>query len=178
MKPPRPKGWGKHFLVRLWPHWDSTHVEAKTVVVLAEETQLRFNERLPSTSAQSRCLSQLHMRDAIGTSPSETVASSASNARKHVLWKTSIAITVAVVGFFCWHCSSVAGRARQLSDVEIRQFHEKLNSGNYGQIYDDADDTFRNSGREEELTKFLQAVHDRLGDAGSYTLRTGGTPSD
>ena len=61
-------------------------------------------------------------------------------------------------------------QGRKLSDNGIQQFQAQLNSGQFDQIYDSASDAFRASGNKEDLIKLLQAVHRKLGDAGSYTL--------
>jgi hypothetical protein len=58
-------------------------------------------------------------------------------------------------------CSSgenVAGARRA-----IVQFHARLNSGQYKQIFNDSDAGFKQASSEADMTKLLNAVHTKLG---------------
>ena len=87
-----------------------------------------------------------------------------------MLWKWSIVATIVVLGCFLWQCGSALMTGRELSNAAAQRFHGELNSEQYEQIYDEADAGFRSSGKKEELVKFLQAVHRKLGNAGTQTL--------
>lgn len=91
--------------------------------------------------------------------------------RKRVLWKWSLAATLVLTAILYWRCGTGLLQGKKLSGNGVQQFHALLNSGQYDQIYDGASDAFRASGNKADMIKFLQAVHRKLGDAGSYTLK-------
>ena len=103
--------------------------------------------------------------------------------RKGVMWKWSIGITIVVLAFLMWQCGSAFMAGRKLSNASVQQFHQELNGAEYAQIVDEADEGFRHTGTSrDELMRFLQAVHTKLGNAGesSFTnitvnATTGGT---
>lgn len=86
--------------------------------------------------------------------------------RKGVVWKWSIAITVLVLGFLMWQCGSALLAGSKLSNSAVQQFHDEFNRSEYGQIIDAADEGFRTGMTRDELMRFLQAIHTRLGNAG------------
>ena len=90
--------------------------------------------------------------------------------KKRALWKWSIAATLVLVAVLFWRCGTGLLEGRRLSANGVQQFHSLLNTGQYEQIYDGASDEFRASGNKEDLIKFMQAVHRKLGDAGSHSL--------
>ena len=60
-------------------------------------------------------------------------------------------------------------QGRKLANAAVQHFHERLNAEEYEEIYVDADDGFRAGQSHDELIKFLQAVHRKLGNAGEAT---------
>jgi hypothetical protein len=90
--------------------------------------------------------------------------------KKRVLWKWSIAVTLVLIAILFWRCGTGLIQGRQLSASGVQQFHALLNSGQHEQIYDGASDAFRSGGNKQDLVKFFQAIHRKLGDAGSSTL--------
>jgi hypothetical protein len=101
---------------------------------------------------------------------------------KPVLWKWSLAITIAVLLFLMWQCGSALHEGLGLSNNSVREFHQRLNGGKYEDIYQKADESFTEAGKHDELVTFLKVVHARLGNAGVETLAnmrvnatTGGT---
>lgn len=91
--------------------------------------------------------------------------------RPRILWQWSLAFTIAIFAFIGWQCGSGLIAARTLSNAAVERFHQQLNDGIYGAIYEEADETFRENGRKEQLIDFLGAVHAKLGNAGAPTLR-------
>ena len=89
---------------------------------------------------------------------------------KRVLWKWSLAFTAAALLFLLWQCGSSLYQGRSLANASVRHFHEQLNNGRYEDIYGEADEGFVRSGKREDLVKFLQAVHTKLGEASSESL--------
>jgi hypothetical protein len=53
----------------------------------------------------------------------------------------------------------------------VQDFHDEFNGAHYEQIYEEADEGFRHSGDpQEEMIKFLRAIHNKLGNAGAPNL--------
>jgi hypothetical protein len=95
----------------------------------------------------------------------------ATERRKGVLWKWSLAITAVVLALFIWQCGSAIQAGRKLSNAAVQHFHEQLNGDQYGVIIDEADDGFRHNGTtREETMRFFQVVHAKLGNAGESRL--------
>lgn len=88
-----------------------------------------------------------------------------------------------MVAFLFWQCGSALLEGRKLSNLAVQHFHEEMNGAEYAQIVDEADEGFRHSGMtRDQLMKFLNAIHARMGNAGNSNLRnievqanTGGT---
>jgi len=90
--------------------------------------------------------------------------------KKRVLWKWSIAVTLVLMTILFWRCGTGLMQGRELSANGVQQFHALLNSGQHEQIYYGASDAFRGGGSKQDLIKFFQSIHRKLGDAGSSTL--------
>lgn len=101
--------------------------------------------------------------------PDSFQATSAS--KKRLLWKWSLGATIILLLYLMWQCGSGLMEARSLSNEAVKTFHEELNNNRFDQIYNEAADGFLSGGKREELIKFLQAVHGKLGDAGEFHLR-------
>lgn len=52
---------------------------------------------------------------------------------------------------------------RQASKNAVEAFHTRLNAGKYHEIYAEADDQFRHSSGEKEITTFLAKLHRSMG---------------
>ena len=90
--------------------------------------------------------------------------------RKWALWKWSLLVTGVMAALLMWQCGSALVQGRNLSNPAVQHFHDELNADRYDEIYREGDDGFIRSGKEEDLVKFLQAVHTKLGDAGAASL--------
>jgi hypothetical protein len=90
--------------------------------------------------------------------------------KKSVLWKWPIVATLVLVTILFWRFGAGLMEGRRLSANGMQRFHALLNSGQYEQIYEGASDAFRRGGRKEDLIKFFQLIHRKLGDAGSSSL--------
>jgi hypothetical protein len=64
-----------------------------------------------------------------------------------------------------WQCGSVLMSGKKLSDAAVQHFHQQLNAGQYEEIYNEADDGFRSGETHENIVKFLEAVHKKLGNS-------------
>ena len=84
-----------------------------------------------------------------------------------VLWKLSLVLSAVVLTFYMWQCGSAIMMGRNSANQLVRHFHRELNSAQYGEIFDEADEGFT---KREELASLLGAVHTKLGDAGTESL--------
>lgn len=102
----------------------------------------------------------------------QTMTSPAETAHKpvRVFWKWSFFITAVVLAFFMWQCGSALLQGRRSSNEAVRQFHQDLNAENYELIWQEASQGFTQSGKHDELVKFLHGVHTKLGSVASESL--------
>jgi hypothetical protein len=84
---------------------------------------------------------------------------------KRILWKWSIAVAAVVLVFLMWQCGSALVHGQKLATASVRHFHQQLNAEEYEEIYREADEGFRAGQSHDELIKFLQVVHGKLGNA-------------
>lgn len=68
--------------------------------------------------------------------------------------------------FLMWRCGTTLVQGRKLADVAVSHFHEQLNAADYEDIYREADEGFRAGQSHDDLIKFLETLHERLGLAG------------
>lgn len=71
-----------------------------------------------------------------------------------------------------WQCGTGFVEGGRKSDTFVAEFHRNMNAGKFDDIYNQSDAAFRQSSTKEDLLKFLAAVHNKLGTAGS-TSRAG-----
>jgi Protein of unknown function (DUF4019) len=84
--------------------------------------------------------------------------------RKILVW--SLTASAIILTLLLWRCGTSLYRASLASDAARAEFHKRLNSEQYHEIYAQADRQFRNSASEEDITSFLRGVHEKLGNAG------------
>jgi len=85
-------------------------------------------------------------------------------------WKWWTAGGVAALLVLMWQCGSTLWEARSLSYPAVAAFHLHLNSGEYDQICNEADEEFAPEGKRDKTVKFFQALHAKLGEAGASSL--------
>jgi hypothetical protein len=90
--------------------------------------------------------------------------------RQGVLWKWSLAVTAAALLFLMWQCGSSLYRGRTLANTAVQRFHRELNTAQYEAICSEADDAFNQSDQHDQLLRFLQGVHTKLGAARTESL--------
>jgi hypothetical protein len=100
--------------------------------------------------------------------PASEAKATTTSARRG-LWKWSLAFTAVLLTFLLWQCGTALRQGRALADPAVQEFHEKLNAGQYDEIYRGADQGLAGEGRQDELVKFLEGVHTKLGDASVAT---------
>jgi len=93
-----------------------------------------------------------------------------TRSRPRVLWKRSLAVSAALLVLVTWRGASGILYGRSLANVAVRHFHEQLNGGQYEKICQEADARFAPEDKHQEVVKFLEAVHRRLGQASSEEL--------
>jgi hypothetical protein len=86
---------------------------------------------------------------------------------KKVLWKWSLVVGGVILVFLMWQCGSAMVQGRKLADGAVRHFHQHMNAEEYEEICHEADDGFNSGQSRGELIKFLKAVHNKLGNAGT-----------
>ena|ERR1700690_2008967 len=90
----------------------------------------------------------------------------APNPPKRAWWKWSLALTALLLVFLMWQCGSALRQGRALADPAVHEFHKKINAGRYEEICREADNSLGGIEKRDELIKFLEATHAKLGDAG------------
>jgi hypothetical protein len=106
----------------------------------------------------------------------------ATKPQKRVLWKWSLAATAVLLILLLWQCGSGLYSGYKSGDQAVQHFHAQLNSGQFEEICSEADEAFSQSDKHEELVRFLEQVHKKLGNAGTakqlrinVNATTGGT---
>lgn len=61
-------------------------------------------------------------------------------------------------------------KSRMLAEQAVRQFHERLDSGQYAAIYDQADQSLKDSRQKAEFTASLRNLHQKLGMSGKTSV--------
>jgi hypothetical protein len=83
---------------------------------------------------------------------------------RRILWKWSFAVAGILLMVFVWQCGSALLAGAGLADKAVRRFHAQLNSGEYAEISDEADEGLSQGEKRDELVNFLEAAHRRLGN--------------
>jgi hypothetical protein len=86
--------------------------------------------------------------------------------RKVLLW--SLLATAVIVALLLGRCGWSIYQSAQASDRSVAEFHKKLNSEQYQDLYATADSSFKNNGKKGELEDFLRTVHEKLSDAANF----------
>lgn len=76
--------------------------------------------------------------------------------------KINLLIIGAIFFVLTISCSSMM-KGKELADPAVENFHSQFNAEKYSEIYDRADDEFKKSVTEKQLTELLEAVHRKLG---------------
>jgi hypothetical protein len=84
---------------------------------------------------------------------------------KRILWKWSLAIVATALLFLMWQCGSALRSGPKLADKAVQRFHTELNGGEYDEICREGDEGFSRGERHDELLRFLELVHRKLGNA-------------
>jgi|SRR5580698_6530375 hypothetical protein len=80
-------------------------------------------------------------------------------------------LLVVVAAIMLWSCGKSAYHNYRLSAAAVDRFHEQLNQADYETIYGEATDEFRNAGTREDELKFLETVHEKMGNSGKMSAR-------
>jgi hypothetical protein len=88
---------------------------------------------------------------------------------QRALPRWGLAVT-AVCLLIMWQCGSGLMRGRKVANEAVKHFHQELNASRYDEIFREADPGLTEGKTEEDLLKFLQTVHTKLGEAGAVSL--------
>lgn len=75
-----------------------------------------------------------------------------------------LAFGIAIV---LWALGRRTYRNYGIASAAVDHFHQELNNSEYDAIYEEASDEFRRSGTQPDLVKFLQMVHEKMGNSGN-----------
>jgi len=75
-----------------------------------------------------------------------------------------LAFGVAIV---LWALGKRTYRNYGIASAAVDHFHQELNDADYDAIYEEASDEFRRSGNRPDILKFLQMVHEKMGNSGN-----------
>ena len=89
--------------------------------------------------------------------------------KARVLWKWSFLFLAVLMAWGMWQCGSALRLGSQLADGAVKQFHERLDAGQYDAICKEAAQGFCTSGANGEVVRFLRGVHEKLGMSGAAT---------
>lgn len=90
--------------------------------------------------------------------------------RKRGRWKWFLAVAIAILLVLMWRCGSALYEGQGLSYIAVATFHTHLNSGEFEDICNEADEGFASRDKRDELLRVLEAVHRKLGEAGATNL--------
>ena len=80
-------------------------------------------------------------------------------------------LPVGVLLLCCVLLSSCGFRkSRMLAEQAVKQFHQRLDSGQYETIYEQADQSLKDSRQKAEFITSLRDLHEKLGKAGKTTM--------
>ena len=68
-----------------------------------------------------------------------------------------------------WSCGKGAYHNYFLARSAVEQFHRELDQGDYDSIYENATDAFRAAGTHGDQVKFLEMVHQKMGNSGKMS---------
>lgn len=77
-----------------------------------------------------------------------------------------VALCALIGGSLVWRALRSTYHNYEVASGGVERFHHQMNVGDYDQIYDEATDDFRRSGTREDLTRFFEKIHDKMGSAG------------
>lgn len=75
------------------------------------------------------------------------------------LARRALLVVLALAGALA--CGAIAGKG--LAEDGVTQFHQRLDTGAYDEIYEAVDEQFRATTTRADFTRILRAVHDKLG---------------
>jgi len=92
----------------------------------------------------------------------------AAKSRKGLAIKIAVgvALLATVGGGLVWRAGRSTYRNLEIASDAVDHFHHQLNLGDFDEIYDQATDEFRRSGTREDVTRFFEKVHDKMGSVG------------
>jgi hypothetical protein len=78
---------------------------------------------------------------------------------------------VVVVGIVLWSLGKGAYHNYRLASAAVEQLHQRLDQGDYETIYGEATEEFRRAGSRADEIKFLEMVHQKMGNSGKTSFK-------
>jgi hypothetical protein len=86
-------------------------------------------------------------------------------------WLVIGTLWVALALVVLWSCGKGFYHNYRLSAAAVDHFHRQLNQGDFETIYGDATDEFRRVGTRADEIKFLDTVHQKMGNSGKMSAK-------
>lgn len=77
-------------------------------------------------------------------------------------------LTISLVLFAC--TDTIKGKS--VAEPKVAVFHERLNAGQYGEIYSEASEEFRSVAPQEKVLALFSAIDNKLGKVKSSSIKT------
>jgi len=90
--------------------------------------------------------------------------------RVKMRWKWSLLALAIFLAYGMYECGTALYHGRALSNAAVSHFHEQMNGSQYEAILEEADPAFVQEGKKEEVLKFLETVHRKLGNTTAEDL--------
>src|SRR2546430_6695101 len=84
-------------------------------------------------------------------------------------WLVLGALWVALALVVLWSCGKGIYHNYRLSAAAVEHFHQQLDQGDFETIYGEATDEFRRAGTRADEIKFLETVHQKMGNSGKMS---------
>ena len=117
---------------------------------------------------RTRIIGEASMKTSPQVSP-ESFERTTVDPPKRVLWMCSLGISTAVLLLLVWQCGSAVYSGPSLADKGVQRFHTEFNRGDYEEICREGDEGFLGGERHDELVRFLELAHRKLGNAQAGT---------
>jgi hypothetical protein len=75
-------------------------------------------------------------------------------------------LVLVIGGVLAWKVGKSTYRDYQIASAAADRFHQQLNAGDYDQIYENATEEFRRSGKREDLNHLFDNIRNKMGRAG------------
>jgi|SRR5258707_8261338 hypothetical protein len=100
--------------------------------------------------------------------PSFTLPRQERSKTKRIVLSGLLAV---VAGILLWSCGKGTYHNYRLANAAVDQLHQRLNQADYETIYGEATEEFRRAGSRTDEIKFLEMVHQKMGNSGKMSFK-------